>query len=77
MPSVRVRLFLGLAAGVLALLSAFFVFWTARLLVVTRGLQAIRAGGQGAYAGAVVFPALALVLGWGAWRCARAARQKP
>jgi cytosine/uracil/thiamine/allantoin permease len=64
----------GLAAGVLALLSAFFVFWTVRLLVVTRGLQGIRAGGQGAYAGAVVFPLLALVLGWGAWRCARGPR---
>ena len=68
------RALAGLAAGVLALLSAFFVFWTARLLVVTRGLQAIRAGGQGAYAGAVVFPLLALALGWGAWRCARGAR---
>jgi hypothetical protein len=53
---------------VLALLSLFFVFYTARLLYVTHGLTAIRAGGQGAYVGAVVFPLLAILLGWGAWR---------
>jgi hypothetical protein len=53
---------------VLALLSAFFVFYTARLLYVTHGLTAIRAGGQGAYVGAVVFPLLAILFGWGAWR---------
>ncbi len=43
--------------------SAFFVFYTARLLVVTQGLQHTRAGGQGAYVGAVVFPILALGTG--------------
>ena len=53
---------------VLALLSLFFVFYTARLLYVTHGLTAIRAGGQGAYVGAVVFPLLAILFGWGAWR---------
>jgi len=65
----------GLAAVVLALLSAFFVFYTARLLYVTQGLRATRAGGQGAYVGAVVFPLLALLFGWGAWRCVRALRR--
>jgi hypothetical protein len=65
----------GLGALLLALLSAFFVFYTARLLYVTRGLSATRAGGQGAYAGAVAFPLLAVILGWGAWRCARVARR--
>lgn len=66
---------LGLGALLLALLSAFFVFYTARLIYVTRGLSATRAGGQGTYVGAVVFPVLAVVLGWGAWRCARAVRR--
>jgi hypothetical protein len=53
---------------VLALLSLFFVFYAARLFYVTRGLTAIRPGGQGAYVGAVVFPLLAILLGWAAWR---------
>jgi hypothetical protein len=53
---------------VLALLSLFFVFYTARLLYLTRGLTAIRPGGQGAYLGAIVFPLLAILFGWGAWR---------
>ena len=56
---------------VLALLSVFFVFYTVRLLYVTHGLTAIRAGGQGAYLGAVVFPLLAILFGWGAWRLLR------
>lgn len=54
-----------------ALASAFFVFYTARLLVVTGFLQHTRAGGEGAYVGAVVFPLLALAFGWlarRAWR---------
>ena len=71
-----VRVIFGLATGLLALLSAFFVFYAARLLYVTHGLQATRAGGQGAYVGAVVFPLLALSFGWGAWRCARAVRRR-
>lgn len=41
----------GLAAILLALVSAFFVFYTARLLYVTHGLRVTRAGGQGAYVG--------------------------
>ena len=40
---------------VLALLSLFSVFYIARLRYVTRGLTAIRPGGQGAYVGAIVF----------------------
>jgi len=56
---------------VLALLSLFFVFYTARLLYVTHGLTEIRASGQGAYVGAVVFPLLAILFGWGAWRLLR------
>jgi hypothetical protein len=65
-------------AVVPALLSAFFVFYTVRLLVVTHGLQQTRAGGQGAYVGAVVFPVLALVLGWASvrlWRRAAGLRK--
>jgi hypothetical protein len=50
-------------AIIAGLVSVFFVFYTARLLVVTHGLQQTRAGGQGAYIGAVVFPILALGCG--------------
>lgn len=59
---------------VLTLLSVFFVFYTARLLYVTRGLTAIRSGGQGAYVGAIVFPLLALLFGWSAWKLFRLKR---
>ena len=62
-------------AFLLALPSAFFFFYTGRLLYVTHGLTAIRAGGKGAYVGALVFPLLALLLGWCAWLCIRAARR--
>lgn len=55
-------------AVIAAAFAAFFVFYTVRLLVVTRGLTSIRAGGQGAYTGAVVFPLLAIAFGWVAWR---------
>ena len=65
----------GGAALILGLMSGFFVFYTARLLYVTRGLRATRAGGQGAYVGAVAFPLLAFLLGWGAWRCVRNLRR--
>ena len=51
-------------AVVLFALSAFFVFYTVRLLVVTGGLAHTRPGGQGAYIGAIVFPVLALVFAW-------------
>ena len=62
------------AGIVLALFSVFFVFYFARLLYVTRGLTTIRVGGQGAYIGAILFPILALLFGWSAWRCLRSAR---
>jgi hypothetical protein len=51
-------------AIVTGLVSAFFLFWFARLLVVTDFLQHLRPGGGGAYTGAVVFPLLAIVFGW-------------
>ncbi len=54
---------------VLALVSAFFVFYTVRLLVVTQGLQHTRVGGQGAYVGAVAFPIIAIAFGWAAVWC--------
>jgi hypothetical protein len=66
---------LGLTAGLLTLVSAFFVFYTVRLFYVTSGLRATRAGGQGAYVGAIVFPLLALLFGFGALRCVRAIRR--
>ncbi len=62
----RLVLLLGM---VFAGLAAFFVFYTARLLYVTGGLRSLRAGGSGAYVGAVVFPLLALGTGWVSWRC--------
>lgn len=64
-------------AVVLGLISAFWVFYTVRLLVVTGGLQHVRAGGGGAYAGAIAFPLLAIgfaLAARGAWRRQRAAR---
>lgn len=66
--SKPIRMIIGI---VLALLSVFFVFYTVRLLYITSGLTAIRPGGQGAYAGALVFPLLAIVFGWGAWKLLR------
>jgi hypothetical protein len=58
-------------AVLLGLVSAFFVFYTVRLLVVTGFLQHTRAGGQGAYVGALVFPALAVAFAWASRRCWR------
>ena len=61
------RRVLAVAAG---LISAFFVFYTIRLLVVTAFLTRTRVGG-GAFVGAVAFPLLALLFGWiavRAWR---------
>jgi hypothetical protein len=66
--SKAIRMVFGVVLG---LLSLFFVFYSVRLLYVTRGLTAIRAGGQGAYMGAVVFPLLAILFGWGARRLLR------
>ena len=53
---------------------AFFVFYTIRLLVVTAFLTRTRAGGGGAFVGAVVFPVLALFFGWIALRSMRGPR---
>ena len=66
--SKPIRMIIGI---VLALLSVFLVFYTVRLLYVTQGLTAIRPGGQGAYLGALVFPLLAIVFGWSAWKLLR------
>ena len=60
-----------LLAAILGLISAFFAYYTTRLLVITEFLRRTRAGGQGAYIGAVVFPLLALVCGWAAIRAWR------
>ena len=65
-----------LLAIVAGLFSAFFIFYTIRLLVVTSGLQQIRPGGQGAYIGAVIFPILAIALGWASIRAWRYAPRK-
>ena len=46
------------------LVSAFFVFYTVRLLVVTGFLMHTRAGGQGAFIGVIVFPLIALGSGF-------------
>jgi hypothetical protein len=64
-------------AVVLAAVSAFFAFYTARLLVVTHFLQQTRAGGGGAFVGAVVFPVLAIAFGWAARHCWRRAKRGP
>ena len=56
-----------LAVGT-ALVSAFFVFYFVRLLVVTGFLRHVRAGGGGAYIGAVAFPLIALSFAWATMR---------
>jgi hypothetical protein len=60
-------------AAFASLLGVFFLFWFARLLVVTGFLQHLRPGGGGAYIGAVVFPLLAIAFGWVAIRLWRRA----
>jgi hypothetical protein len=62
---------LRIIAVALGLVSGFFTFWTLRLLVVTGFLLHTRAGGRGAYIGAVVFPVLALAFAWASHRCWR------
>jgi hypothetical protein len=57
-----------LFATLCGLVSAFFIFYTIRLLYVTQGLTAVRTGGQGTYIGAVVFPVLAILFGFFSWR---------
>jgi hypothetical protein len=66
---------LRLLALIAGLISAFFVFYTIRLLAVTAFLTRTRAGGGGAFVGAVAFPLLAVCFGWlavRAWRRSRA-----
>ena len=63
-----------LFAIVLGLCSAFFVFYTLRLIAVTRAFTQLRPGGGGAWVGAVVFPALALLFAWAAFRLWRGPR---
>jgi membrane protein implicated in regulation of membrane protease activity len=53
---------------VCGLISAFFIFYTIRLLYITKGLTVIRVGGGGTYIGAVAFPILAIVFGFISWR---------
>ena len=57
--------------------SAFFVFYTIRLLAVTRFLTHLRPGGGGARLGAVVFPLLAVLLAGVALRLWRGPRGEP
>lgn len=67
-------------AVVTALVSAFFVFYFVRLLVVTGFLRHVRAGGGGSYIGAVVFPLIALGFAWATmrlWRRGSAAGPPP
>jgi hypothetical protein len=70
-PALSLLRFFAVAFGVG---SAFFTFWTLRLLVVTGFLQHTRAGGQGAFVGAAVFPAIAVTLAWASLRCWRRSR---
>ena len=64
-----------LFAVVVGLCSAFFVFYTFRLVAVTHFLTQLRPGGSGAWVGAVVFPALALLFAWAAVRLWRGPRR--
>jgi hypothetical protein len=65
---------LAVAAIATGLVAVFFAFYTARLLYVTHGLQTLRAGGRGAYVGALVFPVIAIGAAWCSRRLTRAAR---
>ena len=61
-------------ALIAGLICIFFVFYTIRLLVVTAFLTRTRAGGGGAFVGAIAFPVLAFFFGWLAVRAWRGAR---
>jgi|GEM_PF-1713175 len=61
-------------AALCGLFSAFFVFYTIRLLYVTKGLTAVRAGAQGTYIGAAAFPVLAVFFGLCSWRLMKSVR---
>lgn len=65
------RRMLAIVAG---LGSAFFIFYTVRLLTVTRFLTQLRPGGGGARVGAIVFPLLAVLLAGVAMRLWRGPR---
>jgi len=67
---------LRLFAVIAGLCSAFFVFYTIRLVAVTRFLTQLRPGGGGAWVGAVVFPVLALLFAWAAFRLWRGPRSR-
>lgn len=70
----KIRLIiLYLLSAVTGLISLFFVFYTVRLLYVTHGLSVINTGGQGAFIGAIVFPLLAIGLGYIAWMSIKSA----
>jgi hypothetical protein len=69
------RLLLYTLSALFAFISLFFVFYAVRLLYVTRGLQATRPNGEGAFVGALVFPALAVGCAWVSWRCIKRARR--
>jgi hypothetical protein len=69
------RLLLYTLGLLFAFLTVFFLYYTVRLITVTRGLQATRPGGQGAFVGAIVFPALALGCAWVSWRCVKRAKR--
>ena len=64
-------------ALIVGCVSAFFAFYTIRLLVVTSFLTRTRAGGGGAFVGAVAFPLLTLVFAWMAVRLWRGSRSIP
>jgi hypothetical protein len=64
------------AATILGLISAFFIFYTIRLLVVTKLLTAIHTGGQGAYIGALAFPIMAIICGFLAWKSLKEAKKR-
>lgn len=65
-----------LFAIIAGLFSAFFVFYTLRLVAVTRFLTELRPGGGGAWVGVVVFPVLAVLLAWAAVRLWRGPRSR-
>ena len=64
-------------ALIASLICVFFVFYTVRLLVVTAFLTRTRAGGGGAFVGAIAFPLRAIFFGALAARAGRGARPSP
>jgi len=60
---------LRILAVVLFALSAVFISYTVRFVAVTGALAHTRAGGQGAYVGAIIFPLLAIAFAWSGVRC--------